>query len=97
MNLAILCDQYDCVDLVKPWFHTWFWNEVSQALKDGQEKWLLIAWVFGRENSLDSLALKLVRELLLDKDGKANFGIKDIDSLPIPQSLIGKCFPFIGD
>ncbi|KAE9371889.1 hypothetical protein N431DRAFT_492163 [Stipitochalara longipes BDJ] len=88
VKLAVLCDQYDCVDLVRPWFHTWFWGEAFEALKDGQEGWLFIAWVFGREITLDSLALKLVKELSLDKYGKANFGIKDIDSLPIPQSLI---------
>ncbi|KAN0096848.1 hypothetical protein V8E51_015653 [Hyaloscypha variabilis] len=88
VKLATLCDQYDCIDLVRPWFHTWFWGEASEATKDGQEKWLFIAWVFGRESALNALALKLVKELSLDEEGKADFKIKDIGSLPVPQSLI---------
>jgi hypothetical protein len=95
VKLATLCDQYDCIDLVRPWFHTWFWGEASEATKDGQEKWLFIAWVFGRESALNALALKLVKELSLDEEGNADFKIKDTGSLPIPQSLIGKSFNFL--
>ncbi len=94
VKLATFCDQYDCIDLVRPWFLTWFWGESSEATKDGQEKWLFIAWVFGRESALNALALKLVKELSLDEEGNADFKIKDTDSLPVSQSLIGKSFKF---
>jgi hypothetical protein len=34
-----------------------------------------------------------VKELSINEDGKANFGIIEGDILPIPQSLIGKLPP----
>ncbi|PMD53301.1 uncharacterized protein K444DRAFT_635528 [Hyaloscypha bicolor E] len=89
VQLATLCDEYDCVDLVKPWYHTWFANWESKPLEYGQEKEsLLIAWTFGMEKSVESLTKNLVRELSINEDGKANFGIIEGDILPIPQSLI---------
>jgi hypothetical protein len=69
VNLAILCDEYDCADLVRPWFKTWFRNEISESCRDGREKWLFIAWVFGRERAFDSLSKKLLKETCLNKDG----------------------------
>jgi hypothetical protein len=94
VQLATLCDEYDCVDLVKPWYHTWFANWESKPLEYGQEKEsLLIAWTFGMEKSVESLTKNLVKELSINEDGKANFGIIEGDILPIPQSLIGKLPP----
>lgn len=63
---------------------------MAEALKEGQEKWLFIAWVFGREIPLSALAVELVNQISLDKDGKADSGINNINSLPVPQTLISK-------
>jgi hypothetical protein len=43
VNLAILCDQIDCADLIRPWFKNWFGNEILESSRDRQEKWLFIA------------------------------------------------------
>jgi hypothetical protein len=58
-----LCDFYDCVDLVQPWFESWLAEEETQSKVVGQEEWLSIAWVFGREEIFESLAKYLVRNL----------------------------------
>ncbi|KAH8749071.1 hypothetical protein F5882DRAFT_470734 [Hyaloscypha sp. PMI_1271] len=100
-EIAILCDQYDCVHLAKPWLPQWLANENSEwkstdptptTLAFGappatpREKWLFIAWVFGREQVLKDLASLLVREISTYKNGTCaalagNYG-------PMPPGLI---------
>ncbi len=51
-NLAILCDKYDCVHLIKPWVDEWsLWAARGAGQQVGGKlvsKRLLIAWYFGR-------------------------------------------------
>ncbi|KAI9642668.1 hypothetical protein NHQ30_008399 [Ciborinia camelliae] len=49
-NIAILCDQYDCRRLVKPWIKDWLKDECNEAHLPHQEGWLWIAYCFGRKN-----------------------------------------------
>jgi hypothetical protein len=101
-EIAILCDKYDCVHLAKPWLPQWLANENSEwkstdptptTLAFGappappREKWLFIAWVFGREQVLKDLASLLVREISTYNKGTCaalagNYG-------PMPPGLIG--------
>lgn len=50
LALAILCDKYDCVGLIKLWLPPWVGNEGTEFKWDeaGYEPWLFIAWVLLR-------------------------------------------------
>ncbi|TVY48572.1 hypothetical protein LCER1_G008236 [Lachnellula cervina] len=67
LNVAILCDEYDCVNLVRPWLSKWFAykdvTEDSVAPEEGHEDYLFIAWVFGRQEIFNKLAKKLLLEV----------------------------------
>ncbi|KAH6663092.1 hypothetical protein B0J14DRAFT_570617 [Halenospora varia] len=49
-SLAVLCDQYDCVKLVKPWIQNWLDGANNNSgEKTTPEDLIFIAWVFGSE------------------------------------------------
>lgn len=68
-QIAILSDQYQCVELLYPWIGRWFANEELESKKDGQEGWLFIAWVFGRDDTFKALTSRLVLNAQKDTDG----------------------------
>ncbi|KAH7411478.1 hypothetical protein BKA64DRAFT_663544 [Cadophora sp. MPI-SDFR-AT-0126] len=68
-NIAILCDQYDCVKITKPWIEDWLKGEEVLSLKPGHENWLFIAWVFGRAKVFEELAIHLIRNIRIDNEG----------------------------
>ncbi|KAH6675915.1 hypothetical protein B0J14DRAFT_587588 [Halenospora varia] len=85
LGVAILCDQYDCVELVRPWLGTWTCYEAIQCFVVGHEQWLFIAWVFGREDTFSRLSSALVRSLAVDGAGQAvnHHGQKMADPMPL--------------
>lgn len=64
LSVAVIVDQYDCVEFIQPWVQNWLANENSESLKEGQTNWLFIAWALGRETVLQNLAKKCVRDVL---------------------------------
>jgi hypothetical protein len=92
VELAALCDQYDCVDLLRPWFQAWFANEETESVQPGRGQWLFIAWVFGRERTFETLAIKILKEISLD-GGEAPIWVKGIIALSVPESLLGNLLP----
>jgi hypothetical protein len=96
-DIAILCDQYDCVHLVKPWLSQWLadestgWHSAPRIFGGpSQEKWLFIAWVFGLEKVLKDFSSSLVRNLCTYGDGCA--ALEGING-PTPPELVGKLNP----
>ncbi|KAF8861599.1 hypothetical protein BDZ45DRAFT_740062 [Acephala macrosclerotiorum] len=94
LQVAVLCDQYNCVNLVRPWLLDTLWlkDEIAESLKDKQHKWLFIAWVFGRELVFETLALTLVKNLEITHE---NFWGEEspmppltIDHFILPRNLI---------
>ncbi|CAG8958567.1 hypothetical protein HYFRA_00009884 [Hymenoscyphus fraxineus] len=65
LSMAVLVDQYDCVELVHPWVRLWLANESWESLQPDQENWLFIAWVFGRVPVFQNLADELARRTYL--------------------------------
>ena len=95
-DLALLCDQYDCVPLVKPWLSQWLGDE--EILLQGyrrftvsgrrlRDRWLFISWVFGRERVFEGVSLSVLKDLETTGDG----GCELLDGLygPMPPGLIG--------
>ena len=89
LHMAVLCDKYDCAGLVKPWLDSWLVNEWSQYDRPGNEQWLFIAWVFGKEQIFEASARKLQREMTVDDCGKALTSTGESFSSLMPAGIIG--------
>lgn len=97
LALAILCDKYDCVGLIKPWLQPWAGNKgtvsvVWDVLWDvpGYESWLFIAWVLGWKNRFQALATNLVRTVQINDAGVALTRHGDFLPSQMPPDIIGR-------
>ncbi|KAE9371891.1 hypothetical protein N431DRAFT_377959 [Stipitochalara longipes BDJ] len=88
LNLAVLCNQYLCIGIVKPWIRLWLQDEGTQSILEGQENWLFIAWTFGRESVFKSLARKMVKEVTTNEDGRCLISNSNEISEPMPPGII---------
>jgi hypothetical protein len=73
LQVAILCDQYDCVHLVGPWLSKWLGTVDEQrvdATKTGQENWVFIAWVFGMHHMFDYTSYHLANNMHTNEHGR---------------------------
>jgi hypothetical protein len=73
-NVTVLCDQYDCVGLLRPWFSRWFDQSVVDAIArkhEGlpSERWLFIGWVFGNRELFEKAMGMLVLRSRKSQDG----------------------------
>jgi hypothetical protein len=91
LELAIVCDKYDCAGEVLPWVGTWaeYWEPLK--LTSGYEGWLLIAWVFGIEEGFEELSRKVILESYFDpSDGELRtVGGTPLKTLAIPERVLG--------
>ncbi|KAH7346368.1 hypothetical protein BKA65DRAFT_585312 [Rhexocercosporidium sp. MPI-PUGE-AT-0058] len=69
-GVAVLCDQYDCRKLVRPWLADWLREEWNESNMPGQEGWLFISWCFGRYYIFKALAMTCVLQASLGNDGE---------------------------
>ncbi|EKD17459.1 uncharacterized protein L3040_005062 [Drepanopeziza brunnea f. sp. 'multigermtubi'] len=63
-EIAILCEKYNCASLVKPWLGSWLPLE-SWATILNDDRWLYIAWAFGREIMFRKVAKGIVTRMRL--------------------------------
>ena len=88
VQVAVLCDKYDCVGLVKPWLSLWY--EETHALEPGHELWLFIAWVLGKKEIFQDLATKLVNVVKTNFKGDCLTSTGEILASQMPIDIIGK-------
>jgi hypothetical protein len=69
LGVAILCDQYDCRRLAKPWVQGWMMNDWKESQLPNQKGWLFIAWYFGRQKIFETLAMTCVLQVEVDTAG----------------------------
>jgi hypothetical protein len=96
VELAIVCDKYDCQEGVLPWVETWTAPWKPLMLTSGYEEWLFIAWVFGIKEGFEELSKKLILECYFDpSDGELRTaeGIP-LKTLTIPEKVLGKYLRF---
>lgn len=81
-NVAILCDKYDCIHLIKPWVEEWFTKTRSQI---GGEiaKDVFISWSFGRKESFKMAATTLLLQSRTDENGE----LLDVKGQAIPEVM----------
>jgi hypothetical protein len=58
--LAVVCDKYDAAMLLQPWVRNWIEKNKSNSKRYGNEKLLLVFWVFGDAEAFERAAKDLV-------------------------------------
>jgi len=58
LEIAIICDYYDCAATMRPWDETWMSPLRSLTSKPGYESWLFIAWVFRDQNTFGEMTAR---------------------------------------
>ena len=89
LNLATLVEHYRCISIIRPWLATWIANEETEWKAPGHECWLFIAWALGRHEVFESLALKMVKEVVVDADGVTFTSSGKPISQPLPYGILG--------
>lgn len=91
LNIAILCDKYDTVTLVRPWLPGW--NDVISSIgRDGSiEERLFISWTFGDVTTFEQITAELVKDSTTDETGQCLYHSGLILEHNMPLGLIGEC------
>ena len=91
VELAIVCDKYDCRGGLLPWVDIWTAAWKPHMLDSGYEEWLFIAWVFGIKEGFDELSRRVILESYIDPaDGKLRSrGEVQLGKLNIPERVLG--------
>ncbi len=87
-NLAILCDKYDCVHLIKPWVDEWFRDGGHQVGGEASKR-LFIAWCFGRTETFRIAASVLLTQSGTDDSGQLLDLKKQVIPDTMPPGIIG--------
>jgi len=82
-NLAILCDKYDCVHLIKPWVDEWYRDAELLRIVGESSKRLFIAWSFGRIESFEIAASALLTQGGMDENGQ----LVDLKGQAVPEVM----------
>jgi len=95
LEIAIICDYYDCAATIRPWDETWMAPHRCLTSKPGYESWLFIAWVFGNQDVFGEMTKYFSRiGVMVDWE----FGVivagkvKRLD-IHLPQVIIGMTMP----
>jgi len=65
LDLAILCDKYDCALVIKDSLRLWLDHGMSLALESGHEAWLFIGSTFRDARNLTELSKMLIEQVSL--------------------------------
>lgn len=88
VDLAVLCDKYDIIRIVRPWIGEWQKPHRETTLKAGFEEWLFIAWVFGESDLYKQISTKLI--LSTTKEDFTSEAANGLSSMILPHNAIGK-------
>jgi len=98
MNVAILCDKYDCVKLVKPWVFKWC-QIVEKVATIGTKKhdYMFVAWLFGRQKVFNLLAGRLLYQVKTNESSECLTASGEKLSHLLPAGLIGRIYSNLSD
>lgn len=95
LNLAVICDKYDLVRIVRPfldlhgWASPWFSSNTDVA---SFPQLLFSAWTFGYSQSFESMAKDVLDRLIVTFSGAPMIGGATLPE-PMPPGLLGKSLP----
>lgn len=94
VELAVFCDKYDTVSIVRPFIPNWTSHWTQFCLEPGYEHWLSVAWTFGCQEIFSTLAASLVLSTGSDNDDDDKNTIKAsnnwVHSEGMPLDIVGK-------
>jgi hypothetical protein len=90
VDLAIVCDKYDTVGVVRPFLTEWI-GDLKMHVQPGKEEWIFYAWTFGYTTDFFVAVQTLVRESTTDADGCLLHGNKPLGGR-FPPDLLGTSF-----
>ncbi|OCK85709.1 hypothetical protein K432DRAFT_413101 [Lepidopterella palustris CBS 459.81] len=70
VQLALVCDAYDTVQVVRPFLPEWTRPYEHAILRAGYEEWLFVAYTFGYMEAFKSIAHHLTLHAAIDEDGR---------------------------
>ncbi|KAF2497605.1 hypothetical protein BU16DRAFT_319275 [Lophium mytilinum] len=65
VELAVICDKYDTVAVIRPFLQEWIGYE-EMKVGPGTEEWIFVAWTFGIRDKFVNGVQDLVRNTLAD-------------------------------
>jgi hypothetical protein len=68
VHLAVVCDEYDLVPIVRPFLMNWIRPLEPLAQEIGFEEWLLVAWTFGFPEIFARITSRLVLNASTNED-----------------------------
>jgi hypothetical protein len=91
VELAVFCDKYDTVSIVRPFIANWTAPWTKFCLQPGYEHWLFVAWTFGCWEIFNTLAAFLILATGSDVDHDTTESSSDwINSENMPPDIVGK-------
>lgn len=90
LNIAVLCDKYDMVRIIRPWMPKWAEPSKSRALDPGHEEWAFIAWAFGDQVTFDAVVRTMVMNSLSNEFGELLSSVGKPYGKNMPPGLLGK-------
>lgn len=70
LHVAILTEKYRATKMVRPWVRGWLDAAQSWIEEPGYEELLFVAWAFGDEEMFETIVLRLVRQVSINKEGQ---------------------------
>ncbi|KAK6342281.1 hypothetical protein TWF730_001757 [Orbilia blumenaviensis] len=94
-ELAIICDKYDCAQVLKPWLNNWLGPWENCVLEPGYEDWLFISKVFSYTNKVEELTslLSNVSSSLSICGSYFKRGERNVSVEMIPGPILGNYEP----
>jgi len=98
LQIAIICDYYDCAAAMRPWDDMWMKQWKEHAESPGFESWLFISRVFKEQAIFQDLSKRIIRNSIV-VDGELKVVVGD-ESTTIeanleshtPQGIVGSSF-----
>ncbi|KAF8252008.1 hypothetical protein K440DRAFT_537513, partial [Wilcoxina mikolae CBS 423.85] len=90
LEIAIICDYYDCAPTMRPWDEIWMSPLRSLTSKPGYESWLFISWVFGNQSAFGEMTANFSKSgVMVDGEFGMIVGgkVKRLDC-HLPQGII---------
>jgi hypothetical protein len=91
LEIAIICDYYDCAAAMRPWDEIWMNPLRDLASMPGYESWLFISWVFRNQDVFGQMTKSFSRNgVMVDGEFGVMVGgeVKRLDC-HLPQGIIG--------